>query len=112
MFTSVDVETDTIDDFESTPESQHARTWFAKQSREKLLQGECFLQYKKMDGTLRTTTGTLCSDLIPEDRRSRADANVPSTRNISSGLISYYDTASQGWRSFFPERLRRIFLIP
>lgn len=71
-----------------------------------LAEGECFLQYKKMDGTLRTTTGTIRTDLIPKELRPQA------TRERTFGLISYYDTASQGWRSFFSERLERIFLIP
>jgi hypothetical protein len=80
----------------------------AELTRKRLAEGECFLQYKKLDGTLRTTTGTTNNELIPEE----SQAGTMRKPNGPQDLISYYDTASQGWRSFYPYTLERVFIIP
>lgn len=52
-------------------------------------------KYNKTDGTVRTATGTTCSEYIPE-----AETPSGNTRyRLSEDVIRYYDVDKEGWRS-------------
>ena len=56
-------------------------------------------KYKKKNGEIRTAYGTLNIDLMGEE-------NAPKGGDIKTGpdnQIRYYDTNSNGWRSFLIE---------
>ena len=52
-------------------------------------------KYKKKNGDIRTAHGTLNIDLIGE-----ANAPKGTGYEVSDNIIRYYDTDSEGWRSF------------
>lgn len=66
---------------------------------ERLRYGVTKFRYRKRDGTLRTAYGTLDDDLIPETR----DTDAWRRTGPSGGPVPYYDIASRGWRSFYPD---------
>jgi hypothetical protein len=51
--------------------------------------------YKKIDGSIRTATGTL--DNVPATKGPRREPNY--------GLLTYFDTEADGWRSAKIENL-------
>lgn len=59
----------------------------------KLTEGQTTFKYRKADGSVRTATGTLNADLIPEADR----ASIP---EATGEAVTYFDLGSNGWRRF------------
>jgi hypothetical protein len=55
--------------------------------------------YIKDDGSVRKAIGTLCPELIPEDKKSKGDKD-PRKVKWPRVEFSYYDLEKQGWRTF------------
>ena len=75
------------------------------ETKDALRQGLCTLVYEKLDGEMRTAIGTLNSDFIP------VRFTPKNTGHPNVDLVSYFDVDRQGWRSFWPERLRSLSLV-
>ena len=61
-------------------------------------------KYKKKDGSIREAVGTTNFDLVPEEHQPKlADARA------AEGLVKYYDTEKNGWRSAVEENLISFF---
>ena len=60
-----------------------------------LASGIVKFNYTKKDGTVRTATGTLQSSVIAEH-----DATPTGLGSERSGVINYFDTEKEAWRSF------------
>ncbi len=79
--------------------------WWFEAFRAKLATGVYRFSYFKLDGSIREAVGTLCMDLIPEDKRpgtsSRQTGGVASAeKGINYGVFPYYDLDAAAWRSF------------
>lgn len=55
-------------------------------------------EYKKVDGTTRTATGTTHQDVLTEH-----SATPSGTYNEKFGVIAYFDMDAKGWRCFKTE---------
>ena len=56
--------------------------------------------YFKTDGSIRQARGTLCTDLIPEEKRPKGESREPKKRKENYGAFTYYDLDRDAWRSF------------
>lgn len=78
--------------------------WWFESFRKKLQSGTYRFTYFKTDGSIRDTIGTLCMDLIPEDKRPKGDMSDGAAREPNTGVFVYYDLYADGdcggWRSF------------
>ena len=63
-----------------------------------LKQGKVRFKYKKNDGSIRTATGTLKSDIMNISDKKVASARK--RRTIPNTIIVYFDLDSKGFRSF------------
>ena len=63
--------------------------------KERLSSGDVHFTYRKKDGTEREAYGTRNLDII-----TRLDAKPSGNGSEKSGVITYYDLDSNGWRSF------------
>ena len=61
--------------------------------------GHVEFTYIKDDGSVRKAIGTLCPELIPEDKKSKGDKD-PRKVKWPRVEFSYYDLEKQGWRTF------------
>ena len=77
-------------------------------NKEKILtllkENECYVTFKKKDGTLRTMLCTLLTEKIPEKNES--------TRHWTpcDYTISAFDLEANGWRSFIIENVEDILI--
>lgn len=69
--------------------------WWFEAFRNKLATGVYRFSYVKTDGSIREARGTLCLDIIPEDKRPKNNEHVP-----SYDTFPYYDLEKAAWRSF------------
>ena len=74
--------------------------WWFEAFRNKLATGVYRFSYFKTDGSIREAVGTLCIDLIPDDKRPKGDMSDGAAREPAAGAFPYYDIDAQGWRSF------------
>jgi hypothetical protein len=58
--------------------------------------GLCQITFTKRDGTERTITGTLVSDLIPEDKRPNGENRFVRSPEVQP----VYEVDLEEWRSF------------
>ena len=63
--------------------------------KERLASGDVHFTYRKKDGTEREAYGTRNLDII-----TRQDAMPSGVGSKKTGVITYYDLDSNGWRSF------------
>ncbi len=61
---------------------------------------EVKFKYQKKDGTIRDAVGTLNSEIYGNENEPTG-----SNRSIPENQVRYFDTVSQGWRSFLAENL-------
>jgi hypothetical protein len=80
-----------------------------------LRRGECSIIYEKLNGDLRTATGTLREDLIPVEflPKHKVSSEVTPLNQTEemvqySGLVHYFDLVSKGWRNFYMQNLKSI----
>ena len=73
--------------------------WWFEAFRKKLQSGTYRFSYFKTDGSIREAVGTLCMDLIPEDKRPSLQGG-DGGRFPSPDVFPYYDLNAGGWRSF------------
>ena len=69
--------------------------WYFVRFRQALQQGLVKFSYFKKDGSIREARGTLCLDLIPDEKRPKGTAVTP-----VYSAINYFDLAKGEWRSF------------
>ena len=82
--------------------------WWFEDFRKKLSTGVWRFSYLKTDGSIREAVGTLCMDLIPEDKRPKginSDAlngtgGALNRAEPAAGVFPYYDLDAAAWRSF------------
>jgi hypothetical protein len=82
--------------------------WWFEDFRKKLSTGIWRFSYLKKDGSIREAVGTLCMDLIPEDKRPKGinSEALNSTEGAlnraepAAGVFPYYDLDAAAWRSF------------
>ena len=78
--------------------------WWFESFRKKLSTGVWQFSYFKTDGSIREAVGTLCMDLIPEDKHPKGDMSDGAARKPAAGVFTYYDLYADGdcggWRSF------------
>ena len=82
--------------------------WWFESFRAKLSAGVWRFSYLKKDGTIREAVGTLCMDLIPEDKRPKGinsealndTGGALNRAEPAAGVFPYYDLDAGGWRSF------------
>ena len=86
--------------------------WWFESFRKKLSTGVWRFSYFKKDGHIREAVGTLCMDLIPEDKRPKGinsealngTGGALNRAEPAAGVFSYYDLLADGdtgaWRSF------------
>ena len=61
---------------------------------------EVKFMYQKKDGSIRNAVGTLNPSIYGSE-----NAPIGSNKTIPENQIRYYDTNSDGWRSFLSENL-------
>ena len=83
-----------------TPSQALKYAWWFEAFRKKLATGVWRFSYFKKDGSIREAVGTLCMDLIPEDKRPKGDMSDGAAREPSVNTFPYYDLDAAGWRSF------------
>lgn len=66
--------------------------------KERLASGDIHFTYRKKDGTEREAYGTRNTDIIMLN-----DAMPSGNGSEKTGVITYYDLTSKGWRSFKTE---------
>lgn len=66
--------------------------------KERLASGDVHFTYRKKDGTEREAYGTRNTDIIIVN-----DVMPSSNGSEKTGVITYYDLNSKGWRSFKAE---------
>lgn len=66
--------------------------------KERLASGDVHFTYRKKDGTEREAYGTRNTDIITVN-----DAMPSGNGSEKTGVITYYDLNSKGWRSFKTE---------
>lgn len=66
--------------------------------KERLASGDVHFTYRKKDGTEREAYGTRNTDIITIN-----DAMPSGNGSEKTGVITYYDLNSKGWRSFKTE---------
>jgi hypothetical protein len=66
-----------------------------KTLRNRMQNGTVRFSYTKLDGTLRTATGTTKLEMIPEEYHPK-DAGM----NTPEVIQRYFDIDKNGWRSF------------
>ena len=71
----------------------------ASELHEMLCKGKVKFQYKKNDGSVRTATGTLKSDLIT--KKPAGGQN----KVKGAGYITYFDLEKDWWRCFAESKL-------
>lgn len=71
--------------------------------------GECSLVYTKLNGELRTATGTLKLDLIPKEFLPKN--KEPQEQKPETDLVHYFDTDVKGWRCFWLENLQSLKVL-
>lgn len=59
----------------------------------------CAIIFTKVDGSERALTGTLKSDLLPEEYRTTT-GSLLTEGDGNNETIAVYDTGISGWRSF------------
>jgi hypothetical protein len=69
--------------------------------REALANGAVSFKYTKVDGSIRKATGTTKTDLIPEDKLPKGEAESV----VSEAYIRYFDTDVNEWRAFITDNL-------
>ena len=82
--------------------------WWFEDFRKKLQSGTYRFSYFKTDGSIREAVGTLCMDLIPEDKRPKGinsealngTGGALNRAEPAAGVFPYYDLDAGGWRSF------------
>lgn len=74
--------------------------WWFESFRKKLQSGTYRFSYFKTDGSIREAVGTLCMDLIPEDKHPKGDMSDGAAREPNPDVFLYYDINAGGWRSF------------
>jgi len=67
-----------------------------------LREGEVYITFKKVDGSIRNICGTLDTKLIPSEQ---LPGTSDQTRKQNPDIIAIFDTDLQGWRSFKVENL-------
>ena len=91
-----------------TPSQALKYAWWFEAFRAKLATGVYRFSYFKLDGTIREAVGTLCMDLIPEDKRPKGinsealngTGGALNRAEPAAGVFAYYDLDAGGWRSF------------
>ena len=87
-----------------TPSQALKYAWWFESFRAKLSTGVWRFSYYKKDGSIREARGTLCMDLIPEDKRPKSLSSAPDVRPENYDTFPYYDLYADGdcagWRSF------------
>lgn len=71
----------------------------ASELHKMLCKGQVKFQYKKNDGTVRTATGTLMSDLIT--KKPAGGQN----KVKDAGYVTYFDLEKDWWRCFAESKL-------
>ena len=82
--------------------------WWFESFRTKLSTGVWRFSYLKKDGSIREAVGTLCMDLIPEDKRPKGinsealngTGGALNRAEPAAGTFPYYDLDAAAWRSF------------
>lgn len=82
--------------------------WWFEDFRKKLQSGTYRFSYFKTDGSIREAVGTLCMDLIPEDKRPKGinsealngTGGALNRAEPAAGVFPYYDLDAAAWRSF------------
>lgn len=67
------------------------------------------LEFKKLDGTLRTMRCTLMPTELPEREKKENDADTPA-RPVREDVLCVFDLDKQEWRSLRVENLKSITL--
>ena len=91
-----------------TPSQALKYAWWFENFRKKLSTGIWRFSYLKKDGSIREARGTLCMDLIPEDKRPKGinsealngTGGALNRAEPAAGVFPYYDLDAAGWRSF------------
>ena len=91
-----------------TPSQALKYAWWFENFRNKLSIGVWRFSYLKKDGTIREAVGTLCMDLIPEDKRPKGinsealngTGGALNRAEPAAGVFPYYDLDAAAWRSF------------
>ena len=86
--------------------------WWFESFRAKLSTGVWRFSYFKTDGSIREAVGTLCMDLIPEDKRPKGinsealngTGGALNRAEPAAGVFPYYDLDAAAWRSFRLDR--------
>ncbi len=77
-----------------------------------LRSGLCTFTYEKLDGEVRVATGTLMSEMIPEEFQPKTRVGNPSPNGtVETDLVKYFDFGAKGWRSFRAENLKTLSLV-
>lgn len=96
-------------------EETHKQT--ATEIRMALRTGECALVYRKMDGEIRSTRGTLNTENIPKDKQPKGPKTLAADQGLKPDalkhpdLIHYFDTLADGWRAFWAENIQSLKVI-
>ena len=91
-----------------TPSQALKYAWWFENFRTKLSTGVWRFSYFKTDGSIREAVGTLCMDLIPEDKRPKGinsealngTGGALNRAEPAAGVFPYYDLDAAAWRSF------------
>ena len=91
-----------------TPSQALKYAWWFENFRNKLSTGVWRFSYLKKDGSIREARGTLCMELIPEDKRPKGINSEALNGTVgalnraepAAGVFPYYDLDAAAWRSF------------
>ena len=70
--------------------------WYFVRFRQALQQGLVKFSYFKKDGSIREARGTLCMDLIPDEKWPKGTKSSL----VNWSIVNYFDLAKGEWRSF------------
>jgi hypothetical protein len=75
---------------------------------DKLKEKPCYLEFRKVDGTMRQMLATRNSALIAKTAPARDENALKSTRAQSEDVIKVYDLGKKAWRSFKVNNLKMV----
>ena len=92
-----------------------SRAWDMYYVHRWLCQGIVKFVYRKSDGSIRIARGTLCDELIPEEKRPKGirEAQIAAgMRKPDYRTIAYFDLDKRDWRAFCPAGFISVWRVP
>lgn len=70
--------------------------------------GEVKFKFKKLDDTVKLTSGTRNLEHIPEEHHPKHKTNEQASKSVNVDNCTYYDLQANAWRSFNVNRLEEL----